>query len=302
MNRFRICLIFFLFMLVKIASGSDSLKCSRNHQSVFYGVSGVLYAGSMTTLYQAWYRPYSFGKFRFFNDAAEWRGMDKLGHISASWWASQWVFEWSQVAGIPEKNRLKLALGLPMLFMTTVEVFDGFSKGYGFSPVDILANCAGSGLFFFQQKFVGKQSALLRVSFHNNWLYQLRPDLLGAGWPETWLKNYNAQTYWISFPISAFGGVLQKSPAWLCVSAGYGAGGMLGARANIWQDGNLEFDYTHLRRYSRYFLSFDIDLSKLKIRGKTWRMFTSTFRWLKIPMPAVEYSGIRGWRFHTLYW
>lgn len=279
------------------AADSDSL---RNTQR-FYVASGMLFSGGLFSLYQAWYKPYNFGHFRFFNDTREWRGIDKLGHFSGTWWACQWLYETASITGLPVSHRMPVSLGLPLLFMTTVEIFDGFSSGYGFSPADVAANVAGASLFYLQQKHLGRQDFTMKISFSRNDLNTYRPELLGRSWPETWLKNYNGQTHWLSYPIKQMGGFFRVVPGWVCISAGYSAGGMLGGITNRWvADGKL-LDYTSIKRYSRYLISFDIDLLKLPFRGKAWRFFTSGIRWVKIPFPALEYS-IQGWKAYALYW
>ena len=59
-------------------------------------------------------------------------------------------------------------------------------------------------------------------------LEQRANDLFGESLPERMLKDYNAQTYWLSANLKSF---LKHTnlPAWLNVAAGYGADGMLGA-------------------------------------------------------------------------
>jgi len=268
----------------------------------FYTGTGLVFAGSMAVLYYAWYRHDNAGRFRFFNDLNAWRGMDKMGHFTSTWWACQWVYEASQPLNIPARQKLILSIGIPVLFMSTVEVFDGFSQGYGFSVPDMVANGVGASLFFVQQHFWQRQDFVIKASFHENHLYKLRPELLGAGVPETWLKNYNGQTIWMSYPLNKLIPVNTAIPDWLCLSAGIGAGGLLGSESNTWSSKGQLVSYNQVQRYSRYLLSFDIDLCKLPLKGRFWSMFTSTFRWVKLPFPAIEYSGIRKWQVHPFYW
>ena len=275
---------------------------TRRSAIIFYGTAGLAGVGGIAGLHQAWYKQEQSGKFHVFNDLHEWRGMDKLGHLTSCWWASQWIYETAGTLGLPEKQRMGSALIMPLLFMSGVEVMDGFSGGYGFSVPDMVANLSGAALFYFQQLYWGRQHFLLKASFHTDPLHRIRPALLGHSWPETWLKNYNGQTLWLSFPLKPIFQDAGWLPAWMCVSLGYGAGGMLGARDNAWTSGGLDYSFIELKRHSRYFLSLDIDLLKLPIRAKAWRMFASTFRWLKLPFPAIGYSDIHRWQLYALYW
>ncbi len=68
----------------------------------------------------------------------------------------------------------------------------------------MIANAAGSGLFFMQQKAWNEQRIKIKWSFHETSLASQRPNLLGSGLLEELLKDYNGQTYWASFDIHAF--------------------------------------------------------------------------------------------------
>ena len=125
---------------------------------------GVVYLGSMTALYQTWYRDFAFERFHFFNDLPEWKGMDKLGHATTSWWASQWLYNTQQTFGLESENLALRSTIIPLCFMTTIEVFDGFSSGWGFSVGDLAANFAGAGLFYVQQRYFNEQRIILKNS------------------------------------------------------------------------------------------------------------------------------------------
>jgi len=108
------------------------------------------------------------------------------------------------------------------------------------------------------------------------------------------LKDYNGQTYWLSYPV--------KRNSFLSLSLGYSAKGMLGAHDNTWFDSSGQLkDYMYYRRYSQWSLSFDVDLMKVPIRGKAWKWFASSFRWVKFPLPALNWSNPKGLQFSPLY-
>lgn len=254
---------------------------------------GATYVGSMTLLYQTWYRDFTFEHFHFFNDLSEWKGMDKLGHATSSWWASQWLFTSHQTVGLQNENLVLKSTLIPLCFMTTIEVFDGFSSGWGFSIGDMTANFAGAGLFYIQQQHFNEQRILLKYSYHHTNFAKLRPEILGKSNVESMLKDYNGQTYWMSVPF--------KRNGWFCFSLGYGASGMLGGRDNIWMKDNVLNDFSSTERYSTWSMSLDIDLLKLPIHGKLWKTFASSFRFIKIPAPAIQWSKSNNFNFKPFY-
>ena len=101
------------------------------------------------------------------------------------------------------------------------------------------------------------------------------------------LKDYNAQTYWLSFNLKSF---LEDSnlPAWLNVSLGYGGDGMLGGFENSWEDeaGNkvTRFD---IPRKRQFYLAPDIDFTKIKTRSRFLKTTFAVLNSFKCPAPAL---------------
>jgi hypothetical protein len=155
------------------------------------------------------------------------------------------------------------------------------------------ANFAGAGLFYTQQHFFDEQRILLKYSYHPTNFASVRPEILGKSPLERMLKDYNGQTYWLSMPL--------KRNGWFCFSLGYGASGMLGGRDNIWIKNDLLNDFSTVERYSTWSMSFDIDLLKLPIRGKLWKTFASSFRFIKIPAPAIQWSKSNNFNFKPFF-
>ena len=273
---------------------NESRKTNENPSFLIANTAiGATYVGSMAVLYQTWYRDFGFERFHFFNDLPEWNGMDKLGHVTSSWWASQWLLTSHQTLGLQNEKLILRSAIIPLCFMTTIEVFDGFSSGWGFSLGDMAANFAGAGLFYTQQHFFDEQRILLKYSYHPTNFASVRPEILGKSPLERMLKDYNGQTYWLSMPL--------KRNGWFCFSLGYGASGMLGGRDNIWIKNDLLNDFSAVERYSTWSMSFDIDLLKLPIRGKLWKTFASSFRFIKIPAPAIQWSKSNNFNFKPFF-
>jgi hypothetical protein len=53
--------------------------------------------------------------------------------------------------------------------------------------------------------------------------------------------------------------------------------------------------------YRRYFLSFDIDLSKIPVKKPWLKMLLGNFNFLKIPLPTFEFNSRNGARFYGVY-
>ena len=145
----------------------------------------------------------------------------------------------------------------------------------------------------------GEQRVRLKYSYYPSRYAQYRPELLGRSFSESWLKDYNGQTYWLSFSPRSF---MESSrfPAWLCLSFGYSAGGMTGGSANPQFNGAGEL-LPDFERYRQFFLSLDVDLTRLEPRSGLLRTLFSAFGFIKIPFPAVEYNRIEGVRVRGFY-
>lgn len=299
----KIILVILFFTSQLQVKASDTLNMrQRKNLIIASTATSAAYIASMSLLYQTWYKDQTSGKFRTFNDLNEWKGMDKIGHITTAWWASQCLFESQKALGLPEKSSLYRAVGTSFAFMTTIEVFDGFSQGWGFSWSDMVANALGLALFTSQELAFKEQNFILKYSYQNTIEPYVRPQLLGSSTAERMLKNYNGQTYWLSLPIKYLGLRETGFPESISLSLGYGASGMIGARDNSFLLEHSFYQTNSFHRRSQWYLSLDLDLSKLPIKGKFWKVFSSAFRWIKIPFPSLGYNKTNGWQAIPLYW
>jgi hypothetical protein len=111
----------------------------------------------------------------------------------------------------------------------------------------------------------------------------IRPNVLGSNFPERLLKDYNGQSYWLSYS------PIKKHPVW-AISFGYAAKGMLGAFTNQWQNAQQQsFDYTNIPRYRNYYLSFDIKWSAIKTNHKGLKTAFKILDGIKIPLPGIGF-------------
>lgn len=278
---------------------SDSSAVNRKRLNFLMIGGATVYAGTMFGLYQVWYKDYPHSSFHFVNDNNEWMGMDKLGHVTTSYWIGKISYHSLRWAGVKEKHAVWYGGSMGLLFLTTVEIFDGFSAEWGASPGDIIANVAGAGLFIGQQLAWKEQRFMIKFSYHPTEYAQYRPDVLGSTSIERLLKDYNGQTYWLSANIHSFLNQESKFPRWLNVSLGYGADGMTGGSENEDEyEGEPIPDFT---RKSQYYLSFDADLSRIKTRSKFLKGLFTVIGFIKIPFPTLEFNSEDKFVFHILY-
>ncbi|HEY8734881.1 MAG TPA: DUF2279 domain-containing protein, partial [Puia sp.] len=183
-------------------------------------------------LYFLWYRKHPRSHFHFFNDNAEWLQMDKMGHATTAYNVAAIQYDLMRWSGV--NNNTSIAIGglTALGYMSIIEIFDGFSSKWGFSKGDMFANIFGAALFAAQQKGWNQQRISLKWSFHLSPYAQYYPAELGSGFFSRILKDYNGQTYWISFNAASFLPAKSGFPYWLNLSFGYGAEGMIGARTN----------------------------------------------------------------------
>ena len=299
----RVLFILCLMMAKITFAQTDSLAPVnyKTRKLILASSTAVLTTGSLIYLDQAWFDQYSTGKFHFFNDNKEWLQMDKAGHLYTNYQTSRLmmgVFNW---AGFNKKQELFIGGTIGFAYMTAVECMDGFSKGWGFSYGDMIANALGASVAISQQAFWKEQRIQFKFSYAQSGLAKYNPDLLGKSLSTQLLKDYNSQTYWLSVNPSSFITKENKFPKWLNVAFGYSAYGMLGGYENnivvLDADGNvLKFD-----RERRYYFSLDVDLTRVKTKSKVLKKVFSVINILKFPAPAIQFSKNKT-RFYYLYY
>lgn len=269
-----------------------------NPTRVFLAASGSVagYGFSLAELSHAWYKNYPQTSFHFFNDNNDWLQVDKAGHVFGTYTVGRMSREVWRWAGLGRKKQIWIGGLSGAAFMTVIEVLDGYSSNWGFSLGDMAANLGGSGLLIAQELAWNEQRVHLKFSFHKNTyadpvLSQRANNLFGRrGWEHV-LKDYNGQTYWASVNLKSF---LKKSkiPAWLNIAVGYGAEGMFGGSENRAKDanGNVYFDRTDIPRRRQWYLSPDIDLTKIKTKSKLIKTAFFLLNAIKIPAPSLGFS------------
>ena len=272
---------------------SDTLHKPRR-TGVYIGESIALGA-TLVGLNQIWYKDYPQTNFHFINDNKQWLQMDKLGHLYSTYHLGRVGAEMLQWSGASKKEQLIYGSTLGLGFLTVVEVFDGFSQEWGASSGDIIANVSGTALYVSQELLWKEQRITPKFSFHQTKFASQRPETLGASLNEQILKDYNGQTYWLSFNIQSFTKD-SFTPKWLNLAFGYGGEGMLyGKDAETIQNSVFQDPYR------QFYLSFDIDLTKIETKSHFLKSLFSVFNTLKIPAPTLQYDDFNGVKAHFIY-
>lgn len=279
----------------------------------------VAYTGTLVTLNELWYKQYPRTSFHFFNDAHEWQQMDKAGHMFTAYFEADWVHSITRWTGMKKKPAILTSAIVASGLQATVETLDGFSSEWGFSVFDFMSNIAGSGLWAIQEWEWEEQRIRMKVSstyrsYPEEPVYGIPPDamttlrartnnLFGENILQSFLKDYNAQTIWLSVNLHSFMPEESKFPKWLNIAVGYGAENMFGGFRNEWTVDNSMFELSNDKypRYRQFYISPDIDLSKIPIKSKPLRMLVCMANIFKIPAPALEFNGKHGVKWKWIY-
>jgi len=251
--------------------------------------NATAWTGSIASLQFVWYDDFAQTGFHTFNDSYEWQQMDKVGHLVTSWNFARGggdLYEWS---GVNHKTASIIGAAYSIGYMTTFELLDGYNADWGFSWSDVGYNSFGSLVYFTQEFFWNQQFLKFKFSFHNSGLSNYRPNVLGNDFASRTLKDYNGQTYWMSFnPVHWFA-PNSKFPKWINLSLGYGIDDQLYGDGSVYvfDNGTTQLNFNP---YRQYYLSFDIDFEKIPTNKKWLKFIFRSANIFKIPFPALEIS------------
>ena len=240
---------------------------------------GLCSTGSLIALRTLWYSKETQSSFHLFDDSRNWMQMDKLGHAYSSYQLTREISQAYTWAGIHPKRSAFYSSAIAVGYLSAIEIMDGFSSDWGFSLSDMTYNFLGTGLFLFQESFFSKQILQAKFSYHPTSYAELRPEVLGNNFFESILKDYNGQTYWISFSPGNLG--VDSWPKWLMLSIGHSVDGKLKA------DSDNYLGYTSSREF---LFSLDIDLTQIRVKSKFLKSVFDLLNCVKVPFPSIMYS------------
>ena len=297
----------------------DSLNKPRFWAST--GTAMTIYSTASIGLWNVWYKDFPLTSFHTFDDSGEWEDMDKVGHVFSAYIEGSNYYKAMRWTGLNHKKSILAGAIFGTVIQGTFEVMDGYSEKWGFSWYDIGANTAGVGLFAAQEFAWQEQRMVMKVSTWrpdysttpllsldgsaSSSLEQRATALYGKSFWQVLVKDYNAQTLWLSInPRSFMKQKETKFPKWLNIAVGYGAENMFGGFANSWSEDGVAYalDTEAYPRYRQLYLSLDIDVTRLNIKNKYLRVLVNGLNWIKIPAPALELNTLGQVKFHPIYW
>ncbi len=255
----------------------DSIHRKRLNGLILVTSTG--YAASMTVLNQVWYSDFDKQPFAFFNDSKEWFQMDKLGHTFSTFHISKFGSNALHWSGLPKKKSDKIAALSSFIMVSSIEIFDGYSAGYGASATDLAANALGGFLFLGQQMLWNEVRLHPKFSFHQTALASQRPSLLGKNLGEEIIKDYNGQTQWLSVDVDKF----TRFPKWFNIAIGYGGHDMVYAN-------KAEGIANGYNPYRQLYFSIDFDLTDIKTKYRGINALLYIVNMIKLPAPTLEIS------------
>lgn len=246
------------------------------------GIGGT-WAGGMIGLNEIWYSQVTKSPWNSFDDSKNWLQMDKAGHFYTANKLNSLTTEMYQWSGVKNKNAIWYGLGVSLGFQTTLEFLDAFTQDWGWSWGDMTANILGTASYTTQKLIWDEERIITKFSYSPTEFASIRPNVLGSTFPERLLKDYNGQTYWLSFSPGTF---LKNSriPKWACLSFGYSAHEKLVGSEGYYLDPATGIEYFEQREF---LLSLDIDFSRIPVKRPWLKALLKQFNYLKVPFPAL---------------
>lgn len=250
------------------------------------GVGGV-WIGSLVGLSEVWYKNTETSPIHSFDDSKNWLQIDKVGHFYAAHKINMLTTELYEWSGLPKKKAVWIGTGVSLGYQTSIEIFDGISKEWGFSWSDMGANLIGTASYTTQQLIWQEERFIPKFSYWPTEYASFRPEVLGNSFASRLLKDYNGQTYWLSFSPGTFmkNG---KYPKWLCFSFGYSVTEKLVGGSEFYIDPISGREFNSQRQF---LFSLDIDFSKIPVRKPWLKAILKQLNYLKIPFPALILSN-----------
>jgi uncharacterized protein YfiM (DUF2279 family) len=289
-----IILSFLLQSYLCNAQSDSDTTCYDCRRAAVIGVTSV---GAITSYYllnDLWYDDYPRTSLHSFDDSEEWLQMDKMGHAFSTYTMSDQYHFVLKKNAMSDRKAAWMAASTSMLYVSGIELLDGFSTQWGWSWSDMLANTCGSSLFLLQQLKWHDQRIQMKFSYRNSPYAMFNSEQLGDNFQQRLFKDYNAQTYWMSCNVSSFLASDKAFPRWLNVAIGYGATKMTTARNN-------NYDVNNLSRAREFYLSFDADLNRLRWKRKWLKQTMKILSFIKIPAPTFEIRSDGKIKMHAVF-
>lgn len=273
--------------------GNDT-TVSATRKWIAAGGAGLVLGGSLALFVSSGDYEYE-QQFHVNKTGTDYLGMDKLLHGQVAYTTARLLHGTVRWAGVPRQQSIWMAAGGSLLFMTAKEWLDGHNPRWGWSWTDIGANLGGTAFWAAQQWVWGEQKLQLKFSgvprsYTDREIEQQISILFGSG-AERAVKDYNQQTYWLSANLHSLGA--KGLPMWLNLAVGLGGENLYGQKENLRLNSNDEivFDRRDLPRRRQWYLSPDIDFTKIPTNSKFLRTAFFVLNTIKLPLPGLELTN-----------
>lgn len=277
--------VFFFFIF--LASGKaqiqqfpDSINWKKVNSLI--AVESGFYIGGLSYLQYIWYADKERVPFHYYNDNKGWLQIDKYGHALTAYKESFSGYYGLRKAGVKKNKALIYGGPLGFFLQFPIEVFDGMYEGWGFSWGDVWANTAGSALLVGQELAYNDQIVKLKMSYQRSEMADQKPWYLGENQFESFFYDYNGHTYWLS---TNFNKLIpyERIPDWFNLAIGYSG-------ENMFSEFENRNQFEEYKRYRQYYISLDIDWTKIPTKYKAVRILLDAMMVVKLPFPALELS------------
>ncbi|GAB4376724.1 MAG: DUF2279 domain-containing protein [Calditrichia bacterium] len=218
-------------------------------------------------------------------DIRVFRQMDKIGHVVESYYMSHFaakIYRWS---GFSARKSVWYGALTGLLWMTQIEVTDGFFANWGFSYLDYTANLLGCGYAVLQQFHPETLKGIrFKVSFwpsdsYLNGKYHMVSNSI--------LDDYEGFTWWLAFNFHDLMPARWREgyPRWLSpfgLAIGYSID-------KLAEEGNFGGD-------REVFIGLDFDITKIPTgRSKLLKFIKDELNFIRLPLPAVRLTPSTIW-------
>lgn len=214
----------------------------------------------------------------FVQDMKIFQQMDKWGHFTHAYFASDLFSRMYRWSGISGNNSILYGSISGWLWILQIEIADGFFEAWGFSWGDLIFNTLGSGFSAAQQLYPGAFGGIQpKVSYHKSEAFKNRTDNKGL---KSLIDDYEGATWWLAVNVHHYlSEKIQKDvPAWLKP---------IGLAIGMSAKGIMQNPHGGEREL---FIGLDYDLRKIPIGKNSGLMsfLKHTFNMIRLPMPAVK--------------
>lgn len=194
-------------------------------------------------------------------------GADKLGHQLMAYATTRTydaAFRW---CGLDSTTAVLSAAGVSVAYQTYIELRDGFSRDYGFSWGDVMANTSGAALPVLQRFVPALRPIELQISFFPS-------DAFKAGAYGAIIDDYTSTTHWVSVTVFDYLSAdwQQWYPPWLNLAIGHSVKNLDGLGGG----------------QHEVFVSLDWNLARIKGLPTWLREALQLLHMYHLPAPAVR--------------